>query len=109
VKKVMPTTPIWMITLRLTWSEIAEAIKPPTTTNSVAAMVSQRIWSGVMCSGPLANTSSEPVSARSYPSIKPTSPSTRITATWKALNGMLSSFRPRIALADISAICVTFP
>jgi pimeloyl-ACP methyl ester carboxylesterase len=41
--------------------------------------------------------------------IKPTSTSKRITATWKALNGMLSSFRPRIALADISAICVTFP
>jgi hypothetical protein len=82
VKKVMPITPIWTTTLRLTWSEIAEAMKPPTTTNIVAAMVNQRIWSGVMCSGALANTSSDPVSARSYPSTKPTSPSTRITATW---------------------------
>jgi len=82
VKKVMPTTPIWMIVLRLTWSEIAAEMKPPTTTNIVAAMVSQRICSGVMCSGSLAKTSSEPVSARSYPSVKPTSPRTRITAMW---------------------------
>ena len=65
VSEVVETTPICITGLRLLWSDIAEAVKPPTTTSNVGATASQRISSLVRCNGALANTSSEPLSARS--------------------------------------------
>ena len=65
VRPVLMTTPICITVLRLMRSDIAEAANPPTTTSKVGATASQRICDPVSCSGALANTSSEPPSARS--------------------------------------------
>ncbi len=76
VKKVIAATPISMMVLRLKWSEIVDAMKPPTQIINVEAMARKRMSPGERCSGCLASTSSEPVMTRSYPSIKPTRPRT---------------------------------
>ena len=65
VNPVLMTTPICITVLRLMRSDIAEAVKPPRTTSNVGATASQRISSLVSFNGALANTSSEPPSARS--------------------------------------------
>ena len=55
-------TPICITVLRLMRSEIAEAVKAPTTKKRIGATASQRICSPASCIGSLANTSSEPLS-----------------------------------------------
>jgi len=65
VKNVLMMTPICITVLRLMRSEIASAMNAPTTIRRVGATASQRICSGVKCSGSFASTSREPPSARS--------------------------------------------
>jgi len=65
VSAVLEMTPTCITVLRLMRSDMAAAMKAPTTMTSVGATASQRICSAVRCSGSFASTSSEPPSARS--------------------------------------------
>ena len=65
MKKVIAPTPISMMVLRLKWSEIVEAMKPPTQIIKVEAIARKRTSPGVRCSGCFASTSKEPVMTKS--------------------------------------------